>query len=182
MAEQEGVYQRVINAIGAITLSPDEGKCIIEFVEGAIHGLLPLKRIPKEISDLTYEIGSGLHSDCQSGVDDANARLVECFQRGRMSCHGQERSCPIWNGIDRGKCSNGFDDYIREGPLPNLSSPIFSPCPFCGAGSVSVHTEPFNISTYVVACSNCGAKGPIAETSVESVTRWNIGATNIKNQ
>ena len=55
MAEQEGVYQRVINAIGAITLSPDEGKCIIEFVEGAIHGSLPLKRIPKEISDLTAE-------------------------------------------------------------------------------------------------------------------------------
>lgn len=132
MAEQEVAYQRVINAIGAITLSVEEGKRIIAFVEGAIHG----------------------------GLNPAQFRT----------------------GINGDKRPNGFDDCLKEGEtsIPNRSS--LSRCPFCGGGGVSVHTEPFNISTYVVVCSNCGAKGSIAETAIESVARWNIGTTNIKKQ
>jgi Lar family restriction alleviation protein len=189
--ESDDAYARATKAIGATTLSMEEGKRIIAFVEGAIHGgLNPAQpiRVPREIEDLAYEIGSGLHSDCQSGVDAANAALAEAFERGWNLGRGVIKSVPIWTGIDKDKRSNGFDDYLREGEpyIPNRSP--LSPCPFCGAGNTSLHIKPLLIvedgmdDVQIVSCKNCGASGPRGKTSVESVMRWNTGTRGIRNK
>jgi|GEM_PF-3091518 len=161
-----------------------------EIMKAARKNKEPIRivQVPREIEDLAYEIGSGLHSDCQSGVDAANAALAEAFERGWNLGRGVIKSVPIWTGIDRDKRSNGFDDYLKEG-LPSIPnrSPL-SPCPFCGAGNTSLHVKPVLIvedgmdDVQIVFCKNCGASGPRGKTSVESVVRWNTGTRGIRNK
>ncbi len=40
---------------------------------------------PKEVKDLMFYIGSGLHSDCESGVDRVNKVILEAYRRGKKA-------------------------------------------------------------------------------------------------
>ena len=47
--------------------------------------LAPKPEVPESLKDILFYVGSGLHSDCQSGVDEANAVVIEAYRRGQAS-------------------------------------------------------------------------------------------------
>ena len=50
------------------------------------------------------------------------------------------------------------------------------PCPFCGSEDVDGgEFLPFGIPSVVpmVACDNCGCRGPFAATEEEAIEKWN---------
>jgi hypothetical protein len=74
--EQESAYMRVTKAMGAVTLSEEEGNKILEFVKGAIHAGYRSSEpsVPEAVKDLI--IG------CDKNIDIA-ALIIEAYRRGQ---------------------------------------------------------------------------------------------------
>jgi hypothetical protein len=74
--EKESAYMRVTKAMGAVTLSEEEGNKILEFVKGSIHAGYQSteSEIPEAVKDLI--IG------CDKNIDIA-ALIIEAYRRGK---------------------------------------------------------------------------------------------------
>ena len=89
--EQESAYMRVTKAMGAVTLSEEEGNKILEFVKGAIHAGYRSSEpsVPEAVNDLLVKhINSeGALNGPEHKASDAryahNAAVLEAYRRGQ---------------------------------------------------------------------------------------------------
>ena len=50
------------------------------------------------------------------------------------------------------------------------------PCPICGCSQIIAWHIGHYSQPWIVECPRCLAGGPHAETEVEAIDRWNVGA------